>query len=213
MQVLATLPEVTITKKGWKKGMSIYILSLASDLSGNAKNDPNALKDLGLDITDGNIINATKYVNLSVSPPFENVTPDQPLPIIGDGIILYPPADPQGALSVYFAIAQSKAARREFGALLGQVFSDPNVQDGISKIEQAWQTVGKLSSTIVFGLIGDAGKVVGNVLSQTNDKILFSSLFSGLEIDNYDGSPDGKGYTVGNDYASAVLKVWAQADS
>ena len=89
MQVLVTLPEVTITKKGWKKETSIYTLSLASDLSGQAQTNPQALKDLGLDITDENVINATKYVNLGVSPPFENITPDQPLPIIGDGIILY----------------------------------------------------------------------------------------------------------------------------
>jgi hypothetical protein len=217
MQVFATLPQVTITKKGSlfspHPKFSIYFLALASDMNSQSKTDLQTLQELGLSTDDKNVIQAAKYLYMSVSPPFENITADHPIPLLGDGFILYPPNDPNGALSIYVAIVQSAEQARHTGQVLQQVFSDSSVQDGFSKIEQAWQEVGKISTTLLFGLIQDAGKAVGNVMAQSNDKILFSSLFSGLAVDNYSGSQNGTTYPMGNDDVQAVMKVWAQQPS
>jgi hypothetical protein len=220
MQVLAALPQVTVVKKkpagivlGPPPKMSLYVLSLAADMTDAAKADPESLQNLGVNINDQNIMQAASLFHLNVSPPFAGIAQGDSLPLYGDGFVLYPPGDPGGALSIYVAVVQSLAKQRQVGSLLTKVFSDSSVQDGVSKITQIWQTIGKISTDAVFGLVTDVGKIMGNVFAQSNDRILFSGLFSGLALDNYSGSQDGTAIPMGNDSIQATLKVWARESS
>jgi hypothetical protein len=217
MQVLAALPTVTVVKQkpagivlGPPPKISVYILSLAADMNSGSKADPETLQNLGVNINDQNIMQAASLFHLNVSPPFEHVAQGDSLPLYGDGFVLYPPGDPGGALSIYVAVVQSLAQQRQVGTLLGNIFSNSAVQDGTSQVEQIWKTVGSIGTSVIFGLVQDVGKIVGSVFAQSNDRILFSGLFSGLAIDNYSGSQDGASVQMGNDRIQATMRVWAR---
>lgn len=49
---------------------------------------------------------------------FERIRADQPPSLSGDGIVLYPPADPHGMHALHFAIVESDRGTRRAGKVL-----------------------------------------------------------------------------------------------
>ena len=114
MKVYATLPEITVTKKGLEKKKEIYVISLASDLHGESNHKPLALGATNETISEitPDIKAGMKFFVVAVSNIFERIKPNQPPSLSGDGIVLYPPSDPEGMLALHFVIVESDKKTR-----------------------------------------------------------------------------------------------------
>lgn len=212
MRVYASLPEVTMKKKGIEQKKEIYVVSLASDLRGESNHRPPAvgannetLKDISPDIEA-----AMKFMVVSVSNIFENVTPKQPVSLSGDGIVLYPPADPQGMLALHFAIVESDKKTRNVGKVLGELLGDKSVKSFFQEIAMFTAAKASVPSALLTSLFGVVAATLPKVLQNNRDDLLFSHSHSGVDFTAYGGSPEGKAYAVGNDRAAAKLVVWAR---
>ena len=210
MRVYATLPKVHVTEKGWEKNKEIYIISLASDLHGKSNHRPaivGASNEMLTNISPG-IESAMKFFAVSVSNVFERIRPDQPLSLSGDGIVLYPPADPKGMLSLHFTIVESDQGARNVGKLLEKILGDSSVKTLLSEITKLTAASGNIPVTLLTSLFGAVTTIIPVVLKNNKDDIMFSHSHSGVDFNGYGGSHDGESYPVGNDLSGATLKVW-----
>lgn len=212
MRVYATLPKVHVTEKGWEKNKEIYIISLASDLHGESNHRPaivGASNEMLTNISPG-IESAMKFFAVSVSNVFERIRPDQPLSLSGDGIVLYPPADPKGMLALHFTIVESDQGARNVGKLLEEIFGDSFVKTLLSEITKLTVASGNIPATLLTSLFGAVTTIIPVVLKNNKDDIMFSHSHSGVDFNGYGGSRDGESYPVRNDLAGATLKVWVR---
>jgi hypothetical protein len=211
MRVYATLPKVTVTKKG-ERTKEIYVVSLASDTHGASNHRPLAVgsDNETLRTATSGISAAMEVFVVAVSNVFTKIKPKQPLSLSGDGIVLYPPADPAGMLALYFAIVESDHGKRNTGKLLEGIFGKPEVKRLLEDVANATATFGNIPTALLTSMFGTVTELVPKVLQSNRDDILFSHSHSGVDFNNYHASPDGTEFEVGNNRASAVLKVWAR---
>jgi len=212
MLVYATLPKVTVTKKGIEKKKEIYVLSLASDTHGESNHRALAvgasnetLKNVSTDIEA-----AMKFVVMSVSNVFTGITAKQPLSLSGDGIVLYPPNDPKGMLALHFVIVESDHGKRNAGRLLDQVFGDKDVKSLLGEFAKLTAATGNIPVSLLTSLFGAVTSLIPKILAANRDDLLFSHNHSGVEFNSYNASPEGTEFAVGNDKAGAILKLWAR---
>src|SRR5262245_42662030 len=118
MLAYACLPRLELKKA--KIDREVYVISLASDLRGESNHRPPAVgaSNQTLDGLSPDVEAAMKFMVVSVSNIFQLIDKDQPVSLSGDGIVLYPPADPQGMLALHFAVVESDQKARNFGAFL-----------------------------------------------------------------------------------------------
>ena len=209
MRVFATLPEVTVKRKGAERRKEVYIVSLASDLRGESNHRPLAVgaNNETLKAISPEIDAAMRFVVISVSNIFENITPKQPFSLTGDGIIVYPPADPEGMLALHFAIVESDKKTRNVGKVLGELFADQSVKSLFGEIAKFTAAKTNVPSALLTSLFGAVASNLPKVLQNNRDDQLFSHSHSGVDFTGYGGSVDGKTYEVGNDRAGAKLTV------
>jgi len=212
MRVYATLPEVSVTDKGWEKNKEIYVISLASDLHGESNHRPYVVgaKNETLTQISAGIESAMKFFAVAVSNVFERVRADQPLSLSGDGIVLYPPADPKGMLALHFAIVESDHGTRNAGKIIEGILGDNSVKTLLSEIAKLTAVSGNIPATLLTSLFGAVTKIIPAVVKNNRDDIMFSHNHSGVDFNGYGGSPDGESYTVGNDLAKATLRIWVR---
>lgn len=212
MLVYATLPKVTVTKKGREKKKEIYVLSLASDSHGESNHRPLAvgasnetLKSVSTDIE-----SAMKFVVMSVSNVFTGIKPNQPLSLSGDGIVLYPPNDPKGMLALHFVIVESDHGKRNAGKLLQQVFANAEVKSLLAEFTKFTAASGAIPASLLTSLFGVVTNLIPKFLAANRDDLLFSHNHSGVDFNNYNASPSGTEFPVANNKAGAILKLWAR---
>jgi hypothetical protein len=212
MRVYATLPAVSVTKKGVERNKEIYIVSLASDLHGESNHRPLVLGATNETLKDisPTIKTAMKFFAVSVSNVFERIRADQPLSLSGDGIVLYPPADPNGMLALHFAIVESDRGTRRAGKILEGILGDSSVKTLLSEIAKLTAGSGNIPASVLTSLFGAVTEIIPTVVQKNKDDILFSHSHSGVDFNGYGGSQDGTSYIVGNDLANATLKIWAR---
>ena len=210
MIAYACLPSLEPRK--FKLDREIYVISFASDLRGVSNHRPKAvgasnqtLQDLTPDVDA-----AMKIFVVAVSNIFYHIDKDQPVSLSGDGIVLYPPADPQGMLALHVAIVESDRKARDFGALLKKIFSNDEVKTGMKQIAILVASTGNVPAQLVTGLMGVATTILGEALVNNGDDILFSHNHSGLDISAYGGSKEGKDYTIQNKKVKATLRIYSQ---
>lgn len=212
MRVYATLPEMTVMKKGAERRKEIYVVSLASDLRGESNHRPLALgaNNETLNAMSPEIEAAMKFVVISVSNIFENITPKHPVSLTGDGIVVYPPADPQGMLALHFAIVESDKKTRNLGKILSELLGDQSVKSLFGEIAKFTAAKTSVPSAVLTSLFGAVATTLPKVLQNNRDDLLFSHSHSGVDFTGYGGSSEGKTYEVGNDRAGAKLSVWVR---
>ena len=212
MQVYATLPQVKVTGKGWEKNKEIYIISLASDLHGESNHRPYVLgaKNETLTQLSPDIKAAMKFFAVSVSNVFERVRADQPLSLSGDGIVLYPPADPNGMLALHLAVVESDHGTRQAGKILEGILGDKSVQTVLSEVSKLTAASANIPATLLTELFRAVTTIIPAVVKRNKDDIMFSHSHSGVDFNDYNACPDGKEYTVGNDLVEVTLKIWAR---
>src|SRR5262249_23635437 len=142
------------------------------------------LKDLTPDVDA-----AMKVFVVAVSNIFYHIDKDQPVSLSGDGIVLYPPADPNGLLALHVAIVESDKKARNFGAFLKKLFSNPKVKTGMKEIAELVAATRNVPAEMVTGLMGLATTVLGESLASNGDDVLLSHDHSGLDFSSYGGSP------------------------
>lgn len=212
MLVYASLPKVYVTEKGLEKEKEIYVISLASDLHGESNHRPpvvGASNETLTQVSPG-IKAALKFFVMATSNVFERIRADQPLSLSGDGIVLYPPADPKGMLALHFAIVESDRGKRDVGKLFEEIFADTSVKKLLSEIAELTGSMGNIPASLLASLFGAVTIVLPAVLKANKDDLLFSHSHSGVDFNDYAGSFDGETYEVGNDRAGAILKIWAR---
>ena len=212
MKVYATLPNIMVTGKGFEKKKEIYVISLASDLHGESNHRPPALgatNETLLEMTP-DINAAMKFFVVAVSNIFEGITPKQPPSLSGDGIVLYPPSDPQGMLALHFVIVESDKKTRNVGKVLQAIFGDNSVKNLLTEAKKLTASVGNIPASLLTSLFGVITTTLPNALMSNKDDILFSHSHSGVDFNSYGGSHEGAVYPVRNDRAGANLKIWVR---
>lgn len=212
MRVYATLPEVSVTKKGWERNKEVYIISLASDLHGESNHRPLVLGAMNETLKDVSptVKTAMRFFAVSVSNVFQRIRTDQPLSLSGDGIVLYPPADPEGMLALHFVIVESDRGTRRAGRILEGILGDKTVKTFLSQLTELTLAAGNIPAHVLTSLFGAVTKTLPQVIKKNRDDIMFSHSHSGVDFNGYGGSPDGTSYPVGNDLARATLKIWTR---
>lgn len=196
MKVAVTMPKLSVTKKGVEKKKEVYVLSLASDLT-KIKDRPPALgaSNATLETIAPGVASSLPYVVAACSNTFKNVTAKDPVPLLGSGLVLYPPEDPKGMLALHVAVIESDKGQRK---IFEAIAKDDNVKAGIKELAKAVAP----SSALITNLFAAMTSVIGDLLT---DDVLLQADFSGFDWDNY--GVDGKVTTfpLSSDYAEAQL--------
>jgi len=209
MDAYVCLPSLSLTSA--KLDREIYVVSLASDLRGQSNHRPEAVgaSNETLKSISPEIEAAMKFAVVAVSNIFHHIDKNQPVSLSGDGIVLYPPADPEGMLALHFAVVESDKGSRDIGQILRGIFSDSDVKGLLKKMATITATVKSIPESLLTSFMGAAVNSLTTFLENNKDDVLFSHNHSGRAISRYNGSADGKDFTVGNKKVSATLRVYA----
>jgi len=174
----------------------IYVVSLALDLSGDA--DVDAAKDSGgappeeidfgpsEEIFDGVTRTASDKLIVRSTPLFNNIRDNDYLPLLGDGIVLYGPKDPNGLLEIHTVVMEDDKAYRD----LGQTIEDVAEEFGINDIldEALSLDVLSLGAPQVFAIKTGFNLLFGGVvaaLKRNKDDPIQDFHFSALAHQDY----------------------------
>lgn len=209
MEAFVCLPKLKLTKA--KINREIYVVSIGTDLRGESNHRPPAvgsdnetLKKLTPEIQA-----AMKLAVIAVSNVFHNIDKDQAVSLSGDGIVLYPPADPQGMLALHLAVVESDKGSRDIGKLLKGIFADKDVKDLLKEITTITAASRGIPADLLTTFMGVAVKALTTFLENNEDDILFSHGHAGRAISKYGGSAEGRDYAIGNKKVEATLRVHA----
>ena len=209
MQTYMCIPRLVLKKAVLDR--EIYVISISSDLRGDSNHRPPAVgsNNETLDDVTPAIEAAMKLVVMGVSNIFYHVDKGQPVSLSGDGIIVYPPFDPQGMLGLHVAVVESDKKARDFGKLLADLFGRESVKSLLKAISTATTAAGPVPTVLLTSLMGAVVEALPVVLQKNKDDILFSHNHSGIAFNNYNGTPDGRKFTVGNKHVEMDLMVYA----
>ena len=128
-----------------------------------------------------------KLFVVAVSNTFHHIDKDQPVSLTGDGIILYPPADPNGMLGLHFAVVESDKKARDVGSVLKTLFADADVKSVMREIAKITAATRSVPAELLTAAMGAATTALAAALAANHDDILFSHNHSGLDFSSYGG--------------------------
>ena len=199
MEIYATLPELHVTEKGREKKKEIYVISLASDLRGQTadREEPVGAENEPISGMSPDIDASMDYFAVAVSNVFTGIRADQPVSLSGDGIVLYPPADPAGMLSLYFVIAECDQASRDVGGVLDTILSGDEVRDLMRQVSDKTAAEGSIDADLLNSLFSSLASAIPTALSSNGDDMLFAHTHSGVDFTGYGGVAGGASFEVG----------------
>lgn len=205
MEALVCLPRLRLSKA--RINREIYLVSIGTDLRGESNHRPLAVgsDNETLGQLTPEIQAAMKLAVIAVSNIFHNIDKKQALSLSGDGIVLYPPADPNGMLALHLAVVESDKKSRNVGKLLKGVFADKDVMKEIVKLTAASRGI---PADLLTTFMGVAVNALTTFLENNKDDILFSHGHAGRAISRYGGSSEGTDYTIGNKKVEGTLRVY-----
>ncbi len=188
----------------------VYVVSLAMDLSGTGQNiEPDG--ETGQLLSDG-FRAFNKYAVVSVSPLFHGIRRDEELPLIGDGLLLYGPKDPEGKIALHMAIMESDADHRGIGDKMEKALKR-------AKVFEALEAIGNVT-TIAAPQIGVVARPVISALrygfetflfflKEDGDDVICDIHYSSWNKPNrgYAVSPPGQPFEYKNHYIKAHIEV------
>lgn len=210
MNVFVCMPDLRLKKA--KVNRELYVVSFASDLRGESNHRPPAVGagNRTLATFSPEVDAAMKYFVVAASNIFHGIDREQPPQLGGDGIVVYPPADPQGMLAIHVSIVESDAGIRKQGKLLKEVFAKKEVRDALSGISAATGPTGPLPAALLTTALGAITSVLPAILEKNGDDVLLDYDFSGRQIARYHGSADGVVHQFENKKAAASLRVYTE---
>jgi hypothetical protein len=164
MKVFVSLPELRLKKAKFNR--ELYVVSFASDLRGESNHRPPAVGAANKTLTTftPDIEAAMKFFVMAASNIFHGIDKDQPPQLGGDGIVIYPPADPQGMLAIHISIVESDAGIRNQGKLLADVFANKDVKDVMREIAKVTGAAGPIPANILTAALAAVTSVLPGIL-------------------------------------------------
>jgi hypothetical protein len=208
MKVFVCMPELRLKKA--RLDREIYVVAFGSDLRGESNHRPPATgaNNLTLGGFAPEVAAAMKFFVISASNIFHHIDKDQPLQLGGDGIILYPPADPRGMLALHVSVVESDAGARNQGKLLEQLFKDKGVASAMRAIADVTGAAGPIPTEVLAGAMQVITDVLPKILQANQDDNLFDFDFSGVAMSRYRGTAEGTRYTFENKKVAAAIQVF-----
>ncbi|GEM_PF-2826795 len=112
-------------------GAEVYVVSLALDLTGEGaehEHAPEIFRNVSRTASGPLVVSST--------PLFNHIYDGDRLPLLGNGVMVYGPRDPEGLLDIHVAVMEDDGGYRELGALIEKAASEvklPDVLDGALK--------------------------------------------------------------------------------
>ena len=212
MRVFACLPELKLKKA--KINREIYVVSFASDLHGQSNHRPPAVGASNKTLADftPDIAAAMEFFVVAASNIFHNIDKNQPLQLGGDGIVLYPPADPEGMLALHISVVESDAGARKQGKLLADLFGKKEVKEALTDIAKATGASGPIPAALLTAAMATLTTVLPEVLQRNGDDVLLDFDFSGRDMSRYHGTPEGKRHEFSNQKAAGAMMVFTDPE-
>ena len=208
MKVFVSMPELRLKKA--RLDRELYVVAFASDLRGQSNHRPPATgaNNVTLGGFTPALEAAMKFFVVSASNIFHHIDKDQPVQLGGDGIILYPPADPRGMLALHVSVVESDAGARNQGRVLDQLFQDKGVAGALKAIADVTGAAGPIPTEVLAGAMQVITDVLPKILQANQDDNLFDFDFSGVAMSRYRGSPEGTPYSFGNKKVEVGIQVF-----
>lgn len=205
MRAYASIPALAVREK--KINRELYVISFASDLRGESNHRPPAVgaSNQTLESLTPAADAAMKFVIAAVSNIFHGIDKNQAVSLSGDGIVLYPPADPNGMLALQFSVIESDKGARD---ILGRVLGDDEVKRELKTLKKLTTLARGVSSEALSALMGSIAEAV--VAHLGKDDILFSHGHSGVDFSAYGGIPTGRDYELGNRKIACTLRIYTR---
>lgn len=209
MKVFVCMPELRLKKA--RLDRELYVVAFASDLRGQSNHRPAATgaNNVTLGGFTPELEAAMKFFVVSASNIFHHIDKDQPVQLGGDGIILYPPSDPQGMLALHVSVVESDAGERNRGRLLEQLFKDKAVAQAIKAIAEVTGGAGPIPTEVLAGAMQVITDVLPKILQANKDDNLLDVDFSGIAMSRYRGSAEGTKYAFENKKVAAAIQVFS----
>jgi hypothetical protein len=209
-EVFVCMPELRLKKA--KFDSELYVVSFASDLRGQSLHRPPAVGASNSTLADFSpaIEAAMEFFVIAASNIFHHVDKTHPPQLGGDGIVLYPPADPRGMLALHVSVVESDAGIRKQGKLLEKVFQDKDVKSALDAIAKWTGPAGPLPTEVLTKAMGAITAVLPEILKSNGDDVLLDYDFSGREIARYHGSGEGERHAFENGKAAAAIRVYVR---
>jgi hypothetical protein len=210
MKVYVCMPELGLKKA--KVDRELYVVSFASDLRGESNHRPPAVgaSNKTLATFTPAIEAAMKFFVIAASNIFHKIDKTQPPQLGGDGIVLYPPADPEGMLALHISIVESDAGARHQAKLLEELFAKKEVKAAIDAISEATGGAGPIPAGLLGAAMGVVTAVLPNILKNNKDDVLLDYDFSGRDMAHYHGSPEGRRHGFENKKSTAAIMVYTE---
>lgn len=109
----------------------VYVVALAFDLTGEGAELERAgevFKKVGK--------TASRPLIVSSSPVFNGIYDGDNLPLLGDGITLYGPKDPNGLLDIHVAIMEDDGGYRELGGIIEEAAQKLEIAEKVGKLAE-----------------------------------------------------------------------------
>ena len=210
MNAYVCMPELRLKKA--KVNREIYVVSFASDLHGESNHRPQAVgaANKTLATFTAEVEAAMKFFVIAASNIFHNIDKDQPPQLGGDGIVLYPPADPEGMLALHVSVVESDAGVRNQGKLLDEIFKKKDVKDTLGAIAAATGAAGPIPADLLTMAIGAITEAIPVILQKNGDDVMLDYNFSGRSIARYHGAAEGRRHAFENKKAAGAILVYTE---
>jgi len=208
MNVFVCLPELRLKKA--KINREIYVVSFASDLRGQSDDRPPAVGAANQTLTKftPDLAAAMKFFVIAASNIFHRVNRNQPPQLGGDGIVLYPPADPNGMLALHVTIVESDAGARNQGKLLEKLFKQKQVTAALDALAAVAGAAAPVPANLVTTAMSALTSAIPAILESNGDDPMLDYNFSGREISRYHGSPEGTKHRFKNNKMAGSIAVY-----
>ena len=212
MRVFVSMPELRLKKA--KLDREIYVVSFASDLHGQSNHRPPAVGASNKTLADfsPDVAAAMEYFVVAASNIFHNIDRNQPLQLGGDGIVLYPPADPEGMLALHISVVESDAGARKQGKLLNDLFGKREVKEALTEIAKATGAAGPIPAGLLTAAMAALTTVLPVVLQRNKDDVLLDYDFSGRDMSRYRGTPEGLKHAFSNQKVAGAIMVYTDPE-
>jgi hypothetical protein len=210
MKVFVCLPELRLKKAKFNR--ELYVVSFASDLRGESNHRPPAVgaSNRTLATFTPEIESAMKFFVMATSNIFHGIDKDQPPQLGGDGIVIYPPADPEGMLAIHISVVESDAGIRNQGKLLAEIFGKKEIKDVLGEIAKVTGAAGPIPAGILTAAMAAITSVLPGILQKNGDNVYLDYNFSGRNMGSYHGSAQGVKHAFENKKAAASITVYTE---